>query len=388
MPEQPLDQAGPMPPVGEATIASRVFEAARNGDLDTLAALLDEHPDMLSARTTPYGWTLLHLAARHRSAVEMLLGRGLIPDLRDVGDNTSPMHWAAAAGELEVVRLLADAGGDVHGLGDHHDLGVIGWATCWNGCDDAAHRAVAEFLVSRGACHHIFSAIAMDRADEVREIVMRDPSALHRRQSRFESNRVPLQFAVVLDRQAMVALLLELGADPLAVDGWGQPVAAYVTAPHTDRPVMRQILATILAELGAAESTNDTPRIAPLHLLAALSLDDWGTAERILLADAECIAPSGGALHLMAKRNDVTAMKWLLDHGAEPNGRWMHWDATVTPLHMAAFQGHEDAVRLLLAAGSDPGIRDGQHDGDALSWAAHFERHNVVQILRERVGKK
>src|SRR5438132_7474913 len=43
---------------------------------------------------------------------------------------------------------------------------------------------------SRGARHHIFSAIAMNLADEVRRIVAEDPSALNRRQSRNENHRM------------------------------------------------------------------------------------------------------------------------------------------------------------------------------------------------------
>ena len=149
----------------------------------TLAALLDEHPDKLHVRAKPYEWSLLHArgAQRHLAAVDLLLKRGLDVNTREKGDNTYAMHWAAAAGHLDVVRRLADAGGDVVGHGDDHELEVIGWATCWDGCDDDAHRAVADFLVSRGARHHIFSAIAMNLADEVRRIVAADPSALNRR---------------------------------------------------------------------------------------------------------------------------------------------------------------------------------------------------------------
>jgi len=38
----------------------------------------------------------------------------------------------------------------------------------------------------------------------------------------------------------MISLLIELGADPLAVDGSGQSVAVYATAPDTDRRVMEK----------------------------------------------------------------------------------------------------------------------------------------------------
>src|SRR5437763_14741068 len=207
----------------------RLFEAARNGDLPTLTALLDEHPEMLHVRAPQYEWSLLHAAGKngHLAVVDELLKRGLDANIREEGVNTYAMHGAAASGRLDVVRRLADAGGDVVGHGDDHGLEVIGWATCWEGCDDAAHRAVADFLVSRGARHHIFSAIAMNLTDEVRRIVAADPSALNSRQSRNENHRTPLHFAVMMNRQDMIALLLELGADPLVVDGAGQPVAIY-----------------------------------------------------------------------------------------------------------------------------------------------------------------
>lgn len=139
--------------VDSLTVNGQLVDAARNGDVNILTALLDKHPDGLHVRSKPYEWSLLHHAASngHLAAVDLLLRRGLDVNTRETGDNTYAMHWSAAAGHLDVVRRLAEAGGDVVGHGDDHELEVIGWATCWDGCDAAAHRAVANFLVSRGA---------------------------------------------------------------------------------------------------------------------------------------------------------------------------------------------------------------------------------------------
>lgn len=362
--------------MSESTIDARLFDAARAGDVAALATLLDQHPDRLHASTEPYQWSLLHLAANNGrlDVVDLLLKRGLDVNTREKGDDTYAMHWAAAAGHLDVVRRLADAGGDVVGHGDDHELEVIGWATCWDGCDDAAHRAIAEFLLSRGARHHIFSAIALNLAGEVRRIVANDPSALSSRQSRNEDHQPPLHFAVRKNRPEMVALLLELGADPLATDASGYPAAAYATAPDVDRAVMEMIRG----------------RGGAMDLFTALALGDEETAARLLRDKPAVVQPGGvsaGVLHLMAKRNNVAAVKWLLDHGLDPNVRWSHWDAEVTPLHLAAWQGHAEVVRLLLAAGADPDIRDSKHDGDAMGWAEHRGRVEIVQSLKVHKAK-
>ncbi len=376
--------------VDALTVEGQLVDAAQNGDTTRLAALLDEHPEKLHVRSKPYEWSLLHHAASngHLPVVDLLLKRGLDVNTREKGDNTYAMHWAAAAGALDVVRRLADAGGDIVGHGDDHELEVIGWATCWDGYDDAAHRAVAEFLVSRGARHHIFSAIALNLPDEVRRIVSADPSALNRRQSRNENHRTPLHFAVAKGRPELIALLLELGADPLAVDGSGQPVAIYATAPQIDRPVMEKIAAMAAAELISAERGYRQARAEPLDLVALLALGDFDRADRVLRANPALIAPSSGVLHLMAKRNDPAPVKWLLDRGADVNGMWPHWDAEVTPLHLAAREGHADIVRMLLAAGADVTIRDNKHDAEALGWAEFFKQPEIVKILKDHAAGK
>jgi ankyrin repeat protein len=157
-------------------------------------------------------------------------------------------------------------------------------------------------------------------------------------------------------------------------------VASYARTTEVDRRVMDEIRRLTMAELVSAERGDRPSRGGPLDLVATLALGDWETAARLVRDNPELLG-SGGALHLMAKRNDVPAVRWLLERGADPNARWAHWDAEVTPLHMAAWGGGEEVARLLLAAGADPSIRDSKHHGDALDWAEHFGRAEIRRLL-------
>jgi hypothetical protein len=217
--------------------------------------------------------------------------------------------------------------------------------------------------VSRGARHNIFSAIATDRDDEVRRLAAEDRGVLEQRMSHNENFQRPLHFAIRKGRSAMVRLLIELGADPSGADASGFTGAHAATTNDIDRPVMEAI--------GARPEGPD--------LLAALALDDVGAAARLWRPPA-----GSGALHVMAKRGHAPAVRWLLGHGADPNGRWSHWDAEVTPLHLVAFGGHVEVARLLLDGGADPGIRDSKHNSDAAGWADHFGRPALADVIRGR----
>jgi hypothetical protein len=153
--------------------------------------------------------------------VRLLLAGGADPNAREEGDNTYALHWAAARGHGAIARALLDAGGDVHGVGDLHELDVIGWAAYFGEPGEGRSRMV-ELLLERGARHHIFSAIALGDLDAIRAVVERDPTALGRRMSRFEDRRTALHLAVTRKRRDILSLLIELGADLGAPDGRGK----------------------------------------------------------------------------------------------------------------------------------------------------------------------
>jgi len=102
-PEQPPDEV--------VALASKLFDLARDGTTDALAAYVDAG---VSANLSNHkGDSLLMLAAYHGHAdtVRALLARGADPDRANDRGQT-PLAGAVFKGEIEVVRALVSGGAD------------------------------------------------------------------------------------------------------------------------------------------------------------------------------------------------------------------------------------------------------------------------------------
>ena len=223
---------------------TRFFVACAGGDVEILRGMLAGDARLAHVeRPGAPGWTGLHEAAKagHAGAVRLLLEHGADPNAREAGDNTYPLHWAAARADREIATVLLDAGGDVHGLGDVHEIDTIGWASIYHGPhEDPIHmtnarNAFVSFLCDRGARHHIFSALAVGDRTLIRGLVEENPAALDRRMSRFERRMTPLHFAMSRKRHDLVDLLIELGADVEAEDAGGQTPLAVAMLKRDDQ---------------------------------------------------------------------------------------------------------------------------------------------------------
>lgn len=112
------------------------------------------------------------------------------------------------------------------------------------------------------------------------------------------------------------------------------------------------------SDRGLAEAVRS--RLDELDAFEAASFGDLDRLAGVLDADPAIVGAASGdgftLLHLAAFFGQVDAVRLLLGRGAEVDRRATGW-MTGTALHSAASAGHTDVVRILLEADADPSAR-------------------------------
>jgi hypothetical protein len=136
---------------------------------------------------------------------------------------------------------------------------------------------------------------------------------------------------------------------------------------HTVECQRQREVGEYLAAKGAKVDLVFAAALGRTDLVASLIAGDDRVAEALVWA-----AMNG---------RDLTVAQ-LLDLGADVNGRAHVSGADITPLHGAAWAGWDSTARLLLERGADITLRDTEHEGTPVGWAAYCRKHNVVDLFR------
>ncbi|ANW22566.1 ankyrin repeat domain-containing protein [Streptomyces clavuligerus] len=136
-------------------------------------------------------------------------------------------------------------------------------------------------------------------------------------------------------------------------------------------------------------------------LIDAALTGDLHRTRALLRAGADPAVPDrdgATALYIAAVQGEAPVARLLLAAGAPPDaesgpggeGHGGGWDGT--PLCAAACWGHEDAVRVLLEHGADPGLREDRGSGRTpLEWVRDTPGgpHPVVErLLLEALARR
>jgi ankyrin repeat protein len=351
----------------------QLLECSAGGDDACVARVLDDHPEIVSARGNVPGHsgkrTALHFAVsgRHASIVRLLLDRGADPNVRDEGDNAFPLHFAAEIGDMTMIDPLLAHGADPVGAGDMHELEVIGWATCFG----AGRGEVVQSLLAHGARHNICSAVATGDTQAIRDLVERSPADLEHVMDRANKSRRPLHLAAAKKQRESLETLLDLGADVNSVEEAGFTPLDEAALAGQDG------MAAVLIDRGAR-----------IQLPAAVILGRTDDVQRLIREDPVAAEPTGkwGMLLIRAsERGSRHAIERLIEMGAAVN----HFDKRLavddvdryTPLHAAAYHGNADGAAALLAHGADVRIRDSRYHGTPAGWANYAGYKDVRDII-------
>jgi ankyrin repeat protein len=234
-----------------------------------------------------------------------------------------------------------------------------------------------DYLISHGARHNIFSAVAIGETEVIRDLLARSPADLERRMDMVNRRRRPLHLAVVKKQPKALMALLELGANMEALDEAG--FTALDQAALNGETEMAQAL---------------LERGAKIRLPAAVALQKKRDIEKLLAKDPTSLKPGGRWGNLIVRASEHAAgevIETLIRSGASVAVRddpKTAVDSTwgYTPLHAAAFRGNLSAASVLLKHGADVRVREEKYHGTPGGWANHAGHTEVRElILREAV---
>jgi ankyrin len=388
--------------------------AIGNGNAAMVRLLLDAGADPQALEST--GETALMMAAQTGvlAVVQLLLERGAPVDAREAGFDQTALMYAARAGHADVVSALLARGANpnvatrvgptpafikpnsVPGFG--FGVGILRGGV-------PADRGRRE--PTPGGMTPLLYAARHDHVEVARRLVKAGADVNAR-----EANDIwPLLMAISNDNVAVAHFLLENGSNVNGQDWYGRsPLWEAVNVRNLyvhnatfkngiDRaPLLGLIKALIVAGANLDARTKETPPFRN-HLLEITGSLEW-------------VDFTGQTPFLTAAlAGDVTVMKLLLEHGANPRIDTFHGTSPlmaaagvnwvlaqtwtegpeqlleavklcrslgmdvnqknsmgITALHGAANRGSDDIIRYLVAEGADLTAQDNEHR-TALDWA-------------------
>lgn len=187
--------------------------------------------------------------------------------------------------------------------------------------------------------------------------------------------------AVQLDDAATVRKMLVAKINPNQVNPVGGEPGLVMALREGAQQVFEVLLAQSTVNL-------ETPAINGNTALMMAAYQHNARAVDTLLARGAAIAqPGWTALHYAAAAGDDVIVAKLLQHGAPIDAISPRASGTFTPLMMAAREGHDRTVQVLLKAGAQAALRNGE-GLDAAQIAERADHTRIAEAIRARLAAR
>ncbi|KAJ9612098.1 hypothetical protein H2200_003693 [Cladophialophora chaetospira] len=332
--------------------------AAQFGHASTVRLLLHAGVDPVAATmrcdrpgSCPCSWKKLKAKKSLRLAiqngktqvVQELLDYMSPDDLKQIGVDSTPLHWAAKHGRAEIATILLDRGRINVDCKDRHGHTPLYKAV------NSGSAAVVKVLLGHGADHGLmFRPKCSWSNDPLPEI-----SLLHAcmdRQKSYSPDR-----ALAADLMSMASELLEAGIDVNVRDSTGKTPLHNASAAFGNSQMIE-----LLLQHGANPSSSDNMGNEPLHISTP------GNIPILVAAGANPNARrKDGKTPLLASLSSLywdhtQLVKALVESGADVN--LQDGDGN-SALMLSMPECYNSVFGLLLESGADPNTRNGQGKG-------------------------
>ncbi|NKB68610.1 MAG: hypothetical protein GKR89_16225 [Candidatus Latescibacteria bacterium] len=324
-----------------------LITASRLGHLQTVENLLTANPESLQ-EPDQAGGTALHHAAYwgQKTVAQTLLRHGAQVNQPDALGRT-PLHFMAGACTMvDLMQYLLDKGAQVQTRDNFGNSSLFITAQCIHEVTDwGYHHGVCQFLLDAGACHDIATAVILNAIEPLQELLKSQPASVKKGQQGgyLPDDTTPLHHACERGNHLATQRLLQAGANPNAVDSRGRPplyLAAQLGGLRRQQPGVE-----LIDLLFSYDISRDIFTAALLGDLHQLSHELAAYPDRALARDLGGQTP----LHLAAWNGHTEAAKRLLAAGADPNAINHRGES---PLQLATTYGHRETVEALLAKGA------------------------------------